>query len=344
MATIIDTPIQVVNDWVGSVRRNVSSLSGRVEMNAVTEKSDWQTNGISSVLKLVAVVIVLITVAGLFIGRFSALAVFVTSLILTFGFKSLIATAQQESLAAAKKSEQLHQKALATDEFMASLAHDMRTPLTTVEMYSRMLSDSESLTEDQRTHMANMLLSSKEALLELIERVPERRYALIEECFDVGKSTRDAVNLINVQAIKKGINVRVNGIDSNVMVDGSPSLMRRAILNLLSNAIKYTPEGGEVVVSVARENGSATIDIQDTGIGIPNNELPYIFEPFKRGSTHDDAIDGKGLGLSIVQQVVDAHHGLINVKSELGLGSSFTLYLPLAEQVSMQPADYRISA
>lgn len=344
MTTIMDTPTQMANDWVGSIRHSMSSVKENTDAKETIKADVKQTTVDGSMLKLVAVAVVLIAVVGLFLGRFSALAVFVTSLILSFGFKSMIASARQDSLAQANKSEQLRQRAQATDEFMASIAHDMRTPLTTVEMYSRMLSDSKNLTDSQRNHMAKMLLSSKEALLELIERVPEKRYALIEERFDVGKSTRDAVNLINVQAIKKGINVRVNKIDADVEVDGSPALMRRAILNLLSNAIKYTPEGGEVMVSVIRENGTAAIDIQDTGIGIPKNELPYIFEPFKRGTTHDETIDGTGLGLSVVQQVVDAHHGLINVKSETGLGSSFTMYLPLAEQVTMTSVAQRISA
>ena len=103
------------------------------------------------------------------------------------------------------------------------------------------------------------------------------------------------------------------------------------MLNLLDNAIKFTPEGGEVDVSVAVKGASARIDIRDTGIGIPADALPHVFERFFRAEpSRSKEFEGAGLGLALVKWVVENHHGRVDVQSEVGKGSCFTIWLPLA--------------
>lgn len=112
-------------------------------------------------------------------------------------------------------------------------------------------------------------------------------------------------------------------------VKGDADRLKQVLLNLVTNAIKYTPAGGEVILSLTVEGGYAFMRVTDTGIGIPKEDLPYIFERFYRvDKARDRSIGGVGLGLSIAKWIVEAHHGRIEVESEVGKGSTFTVQLP----------------
>ena len=110
---------------------------------------------------------------------------------------------------------------------------------------------------------------------------------------------------------------------------GDEFRLRQMLLNLIDNAVKYTPEGGRIWLSLEREGGYAKISVRDTGIGIPKEEVPKIFERFYRvDKARSRRMGGSGLGLSIVKWIVEAHKGRIEVESELGKGSCFTVWLP----------------
>jgi signal transduction histidine kinase len=114
-------------------------------------------------------------------------------------------------------------------------------------------------------------------------------------------------------------------------VQGDPLQLRQAFRNLIANAIKYTPEGGTVVISLETSGDYINIHIKDTGYGIPAADMPHIFNRFYRvrNNGHDE-IEGNGLGLAIVYSIIEHHQGQINVQSEPGKGSCFTISLPLA--------------
>jgi len=104
----------------------------------------------------------------------------------------------------------------------------------------------------------------------------------------------------------------------------------RAVANLLSNAVKYTPEGGMVKVSLTRQSGNARLAIKDTGIGIPEEAIPHLFEEFYRApNAREQVKQGTGLGLVIAKEIVTRHNGTIRVSSEVGTGTTFTVILPL---------------
>jgi signal transduction histidine kinase len=114
------------------------------------------------------------------------------------------------------------------------------------------------------------------------------------------------------------------------VVKGDRAKLRQLLLNILDNAIRYTPRGGEISVSVQAEGEMAVVSISDTGIGIPSEDLPHIFERFYRvDRARSRSEGGSGLGLAIAKHIAEIHGGRIEIESELGTGSTFRVYLPL---------------
>jgi len=117
------------------------------------------------------------------------------------------------------------------------------------------------------------------------------------------------------------------------MINADEDAVERAITNLLTNAIKYSSAESKTLLSVRKENGNALIDVKDHGRGISDEDLKNIFEPFKRVKAVEvKKIEGTGLGLAIVKHIMDAHQGRIEVESEIGKGSKFTLCFSLADE------------
>lgn len=104
--------------------------------------------------------------------------------------------------------------------------------------------------------------------------------------------------------------------------------IKQVLLNLLSNAIKYNRTGGEVILRAAKENGQVYIEVEDNGLGIPEEDLPHLFEKFYRVRQHEGKASGSGLGLALCKQIIQAHGGRIEVKSAIGKGTKFTIFLP----------------
>jgi signal transduction histidine kinase len=110
---------------------------------------------------------------------------------------------------------------------------------------------------------------------------------------------------------------------------GNPLRLGQAVSNLITNAIKYTPQGGQISISVTNEDGQVVVMVKDDGIGIPSADLPYIFDKFYRVQNKEtEDIAGSGLGLSIVKSIVEKHQGRIWVRSQEGMGSTFAFLLP----------------
>jgi heavy metal sensor kinase len=218
--------------------------------------------------------------------------------------------------------------------FAADAAHELRTPLTALkggievalraerpaEEYRRVLTS--SLEEvDQLIRLAEdlLLLSRSTAGLPAVRR-PVDLEPLCLEALEVG------VRL----AKGKGVTARM-GPMTPVVVTGDATALRRALLNLVDNAVKYTPAGGSVVISLERSPASATLLVEDTGIGIDAADTGRIFEPFVRlDAGRSRNTSGSGLGLAIARSIVLAHGGTLDVESRPGVGSRFTIRLPAA--------------
>jgi heavy metal sensor kinase len=218
--------------------------------------------------------------------------------------------------------------------YAAEAAHELRTPLTALKGGIEVALRAERSADEYRQVLRSGL-EEVERLIRLSEDV------LLLSRFSVGAGparTRVELEPLVVDALDtgvrlghaRGVTVRLDGVRPAAAL-GDAMALRRAILNLVDNAVKYTPAGGKVELSLAREGGVACVAIRDTGIGVEGAHLDDIFQPFVRlDSAQARDSGGTGLGLPIARSIVTAHGGTLTVQSTPGAGSTFTITLPLA--------------
>lgn len=226
--------------------------------------------------------------------------------------------------------ERLERLFLVQRRFVADVSHELRTPLTTMQgnldLMKRLGNDPVSLEAiagevKRMTRLVGDLL--------LLAQADSGRIPLREAWVDLDSLLIEVFNQTKVMA--NGVEMKVEEVHP-VRVLGDSDRLKQLLLNLVTNAIKYTREGGKVTLSVTERDGAAHIVVADTGIGIPPEDLPHIFDRFYRvDKARDRKMGGFGLGLSIVSWIVEAHRGKITAHSELGKGTTFTVQLPLPE-------------
>jgi len=224
-------------------------------------------------------------------------------------------------------------------EFVSSACHELKTPMAGIRAYTELLLDGDvdDVTEQHKlfgfidqqiermtTVVNNMLnLARIESGVVRVQR---------EDC-ELNDVLKKAIDVVHPTAVEKGVVVvsELSELYLPAHVDGD--LFCQAIINLLSNAVKYTPAGGEVHLKSRMEESRAIIDVEDTGIGIPEESLPNIFERFYRVPENKHVATGTGLGLPLVQYIVtELHNGTIDVTSDVGEGSSFSISIPLGHR------------
>jgi two-component system sensor histidine kinase MtrB len=219
-------------------------------------------------------------------------------------------------------------------QFVAGVAHDLRNPLHALKMSADLLVRSEELPANGRARSLLERISKQAARLnrmvaDLLDRTRIEAGALdlqIEECdlcelaaevVDLQRSTADA-HVLDLAVPEKPLSLRCDA-----------SRMSQVLTNLVNNAIKYSPQGGRVRVTLARDDARALITVADEGVGIPAGECEHIFEPFRRSPNSKADIPGVGLGLSVSRRIVNAHGGHVRVTSVEGKGTTFHIELPL---------------
>ncbi len=234
----------------------------------------------------------------------------------------------------AEHTQELSQLMKEKDAFLAVLTHDMKTPLTTINLYANILKDHPDILKT-KPHMTNLILRSQHTLTEIVDNIVDLEKLQTGGVMPTNRGQLDIVPMLDyaVQALmphaeEKAIQIQSDiGVDS-IIIEADRQQIERVLQNLISNAVKYTPKTGQVYVSAEVNDGQAIIRIRDTGYGIPEDELPYIFDRFHRVAKHQSKVAGTGLGLAITKALVDAHGGVITVTSEEGVGSTFTISLP----------------
>ena len=220
-------------------------------------------------------------------------------------------------------------------DLMSMVTHEIRTPLATVRGFAQILLKGGIPGEKAKEFLeiinrqSNRLVNLVNDFLD-ITRIESGRQNVTKAPLNMQKLIENA--LVDLKPLADDKKISLHFEQPNYTVPEVPAdrnLMEQVLINLLSNAIKYSPKGAEARVAIRRENGAIQVDVKDTGLGIPRESLPRLFEKFYRVRCDDRKdIIGTGLGLSLVKQIIDVHSGTISVKSEHGVGSTFTFSIP----------------
>jgi two-component system phosphate regulon sensor histidine kinase PhoR len=217
-------------------------------------------------------------------------------------------------------------------EFVANVSHELKTPLTAIRSFVETLLGGAIDDKEHNVEFLQKIEKHAVNLSQLIDDILE--ISRLESKTEIGPFDTVSLNRIILRAIdivtekakKKQIQIKFASPGREPMVMGIEDHLYRAILNLLDNAVKYTPESGSITVSCETEGKNLLLKVTDTGIGIPAEHLPRIFERFYRvDKARSRELGGTGLGLAIVKHVMTLHHGTVSVESEEGKGTVFTL-------------------
>lgn len=215
------------------------------------------------------------------------------------------------------------------------LAHDMRSPLVSLQLLSsQLIKKWENFDDEKRNKYLNFIREEGARLNEMIDEFIEfslMKQGLLEvelKPVNAGEIFDYIHDLYSIRAKEKGITLSMNNsFSGEIMVD--EGRLKRVFANLLDNAVKFTDEGGVIDINIRESSGNLSIEIADSGAGIPDADIPFIFHPYRRGRKE---VPGKGfgVGLAYVKSVVNMHNGIIDVKSREGHGSSFVIRLPVS--------------
>jgi len=227
----------------------------------------------------------------------------------------------------------LKQMDRAKSDFVATVSHDLRSPLTSILGYLELLHRSGTLNEAQEKFMENIrgsVHSITALITELLElsRI-ESGYDVDLEMVDLEQVVRESIDALSHQLEVKQHTLKTNITTNLPPVHGNLIRLRQLANNLIGNAIKYTLPGGRVAVSLTQDEGWLILEVSDTGVGIPIDDQPYVFDKFYRSERVVGEFEGTGLGLAIVKSIVDQHCGRIWLQSREGKGTTFTVVLPL---------------
>ncbi len=230
----------------------------------------------------------------------------------------------------------------AKSEFLSSMSHELRTPMNAILGFGQLIECDASLPEEHQDNVREILKAGHH-LLELINevlnlaKVESGHIDLSLEPVDVCTVVEDCLGLVRPLADRRDIRLSHDGL-KGARVRADRTRLKQALLNLLSNAVKYNRERGSVRVDVLPDDsGHLRIRVADTGAGIPADRLSELFQPFNRLDAEHSDIEGTGIGLTITRRIVEMMGGTAGVESEVGVGSSFWIELPLESTPDSEP-------
>jgi len=246
-------------------------------------------------------------------------------------------TSEREALLSelAEQNQRLRELDRMKDDFVASVSHELRTPLTSIRGYLELVREDEGL-DEEHVRMLGIVDRNADRLLGLISdllfmaQVDAGKLILASKPVQLAGVVAESIEAAKPRADAAELELRLD-VDDEVVVDGDYMRLAQVFDNLIANAIKFTPAGGRVAVRVFRSEGTAVIEVSDTGIGISEDERRHLFERFFRTSGATlAAVQGTGLGLAIVSAITESHGGTVAAESREGAGTTFVVKLPLA--------------
>lgn len=230
-----------------------------------------------------------------------------------------------------KMCAELESVQMLRNDFINSYSHEFKTPIASINGFASLLLEKDLPPEEQRQYLEIIVdesarLSKLATNTILLSKLSSQQIVTNSEQYDLSEQIRQCSIILSPKWLEKKITF--NGEFSNVLYYGNKEMIQHLWLNLLDNAIKYTPVGGEVNVEVTSSEKSVVVAISDTGIGISDDIKKYLFDPYFQGDTSHSQ-QGLGLGLAIAKRIVELCGGEITAQSELSVGTTFTVTLPV---------------
>jgi two-component system phosphate regulon sensor histidine kinase PhoR len=225
-------------------------------------------------------------------------------------------------------------------DFVANVTHELKTPLTSIRMFAETLQQGRTRSEAERQESLDVIVGETQRLSRLINTVldfskierGQKQYRMAE--VDVSEVVHSALNTLKYSLEERGFTLDAE-IEPGVHLRGDADALEQAVLNLVDNAVKYSRHTRWVRIGLSSQDQLVFLRVSDRGIGVPEGEQRRIFEKFYRSrAVTEGDVGGAGLGLTVVQHIVSAHEGRIEVESKVGEGSCFTIVLPIRHQES----------
>ncbi len=235
-------------------------------------------------------------------------------------------------------------------QFFANLNHELRTPLTLILSPIEMLLHRQPPLPERVGHTLLLVKNNGLRLLKLINdmlevlRLEEGRLALDKKPVNLATFVPGIVDSIRQLAAEKKIDMRSEGLSEPLMISGDPPRLEKVMLNLLTNAIKFTPAGGEIISRWSQDGSTARVEVQDTGIGIPDHELPHVFDRFRQADgSSTRKYQGVGLGLALSKELIEEHDGQLSVHSQEGVGTTFVIEMAVDDTIVAESESEQVS-
>lgn len=219
-------------------------------------------------------------------------------------------------------------------EFTSNVSHELKTPLTSISGFAEVLAAGIAKSPDDVMHFSSLIRKEAKRLLGMIEEImhlthiEEGKRQRVREPVYIKDIVDDIVEFMEPALVEKKVTIHCTM--EHVAFTGDKGLIREAAMNLIDNAVKYNHPGGHVYVEVKQAGREVQLSVRDTGIGIPEDKLPRVFERFYRAdSSRSQKISGTGLGLSIVKHIVEYHNGRISIQSKENKGTEITITFPM---------------
>ena len=218
-------------------------------------------------------------------------------------------------------------------DLISEFVHELRTPLSSLSTATYLLLRPE-MSQEQRDQIINNIHNETMRLNALassfldLARLESGRVQFRKTVFSIADLMYECKDVMSSKAIEDNIQLRVESPEDLPLLEADRDKIKQVLLNLLSNAIKYNRPNGTIMLRTESKEHELGIYIQDTGVGIPDESLPHLFQKFYRVREHESRASGTGLGLSICKQIIHGHGGRIEVKSKVGVGTVFMIFLP----------------